>query len=145
MKSFCLMMAMLMLAPVSLGKVNIAEDLPKTIELMRSKKWVEAQAKLQVVVDQLADAWLFSSRNYGNIIYNKGYCELQIAKASEGEEEKKYFKMASDSMKQCFEMNMRANIVNAKSLLYRARAEQGLGNFAIAIELNKLFLATQPK
>ncbi len=53
--------------------------------------------------------------------------------------------MVSDSMKQCFEMNMRANKVNAKSLLYRAQAEQGLGYFAIAIELNELFLAAQPK
>lgn len=130
-----------MLAPVSFGIPNAAVDVPRAVELMRAKNWKEASIKLRNVVDQFGDRGerLFSPK-YGQIYYLKGYSELQIAKESKDEEVKnKYFQMASDSMKECFEIHMRANKVHAKSLLYRAQAEQGLGNMATAIELNKLF------
>jgi hypothetical protein len=136
---------MLMLAPMSKGQRNLGDEVPQAIELMKKKRWIEAQIILFNIVDQMAERGeVLYGEKFGVVYYNKGYCELQLARESkEAVKRNEYYKLASDSMKECFEIHMRANKVHPKSLLYRAQAEQGLGNMETAIELNKLFIETQ--
>jgi hypothetical protein len=147
MKIIYSIIVILVLAPISNGQRNLGDEVPQAIELMREKRWIEAQIILFNIVDQMAERGeqLFGEK-FGVVYYNKGYCELQLAKESkEVVKKNEYYKMASDSMKECFEIHMRANKVHSKSLLYRAQAEQGLGNMETAIELNKLFLEARSK
>ncbi|MDB4541517.1 hypothetical protein N9192_01335 [Akkermansiaceae bacterium] len=133
-----LMMALSLIAPLQ-GQA-VREYQTNGISAMRSGKWAEAQAIWKKATDAYdGRAMTLFGPKFGSFWYNKGFCELRLG----------MFEDAMNSLQQCYEKyrngkggeNESINLYHKKALLYWGHAAKGAGEWEIAVQKYKKFLA----
>ncbi len=135
------------------ASANIGQDVGAAIQAMRKKSYAEAK----VIYDRIMknhgeNGARLHGPKFGNLYYDKGYCELSFAKtllSSSNEKDlnkaEELLGEAKESFEACRKIKGKENIYRTKSLLYTGEADQHLKKFAEAITSYKKFLDERDK
>lgn len=143
-------------APSQLGAADIKESYSQGIQVMKAGEWEKGQKVFTQIVAEHGEK---GKEKYGGLFgvvyYNKGYCELKLAaqaKQQGGAENldkaRQYYLQAQESFAKCYEHpsdENGQNIYHVKSLLYKARSEQGAELYDDAAATYKKFLKESQK